>query len=114
MGQFCAYKNPNPATRAQYPFLLDIQSDLLSELRTTVVIPMTPSKLAAPMSLTRLNPSIVIDGKKFTVMTQEIAGVDRNKLVSLRNSRCTRFCTHWHITPQKPVSGFHNWRGRTF
>lgn len=80
MGQFCAYKNPNPATRAQYPFLLDIQSNLLSELRTTVVIPMTPSKLAAPMSLTRLNPSIVIDGKTFTVMTQQIAGVDRNKL----------------------------------
>lgn len=80
MGQFRAYNNPNPATRAQYPYLLDIQSDLLSELRTTVVIPMTPSKLAAPMSLTRLNPDIVIDGKKFTVMTQEIAGVDRNKL----------------------------------
>lgn len=80
MGQFCAYKNPNPATRAQYPFLLDIQSDLLSELRTTVIIPIAPSKLAAPMSLARLNPSIVIDGKKFTVMTQEIAGVDRNKL----------------------------------
>jgi toxin CcdB len=80
MSQFCAYKNPNPATRAQYPYLLDIQSDLLSELRTTIVIPMTPSKLAAPMSLTRLNPGIVIDGKTFIVMTQEIAGVDRNKL----------------------------------
>lgn len=80
MGQFCAYKNPNPATRAQYPLLLDIQSDLLSELRTTAVIPMTPSKLAAPMRLTRLNPGIVIDGKTFTVMTQEIAGLDRNKL----------------------------------
>lgn len=80
MGQFCAYKNPNPATRVQYPFLLDIQSDLLSELRTTVVIPITPSILAAPMSLTRLNPCIVIDGKTFTVMTQEIAGVDRHQL----------------------------------
>lgn len=80
MAQFYAYKNPNPATRAQYPYLLDIQSDLLSELRTTVVIPLTPSKLAAPMSLTRLNPNIVIDGKSFTVMTQEIAGVDRNQL----------------------------------
>lgn len=80
MAQFYAYKNPNPATRAQYPYLLDIQSDLLSELRTTVVIPLTPSKLAAPMSLTRLNPNIVIDGKSFTVMTQEIAGVDRNHL----------------------------------
>jgi toxin CcdB len=80
MAQFYAYKNPNPATRAQYPYLLDIQSDLLSELRTTVVIPLTPSKLAAPMSLTRLNPNIVIDGKSFTVMTQEIAGIDRNQL----------------------------------
>jgi toxin CcdB len=80
MAQFYAYKNPNPATRAQYPYLLDIQSDLLSELRTTVVIPLTPSKLAAPMSLTRLNPNIVIDGKSFTVMTQEIAGIDRNHL----------------------------------
>lgn len=77
MGQFYAYKNPNPATRTQYPYLLDIQSDLLSELRTTVVIPLTPSKLAASMSLTRLNPAIVIDGKSFTVMTQEIAGLDR-------------------------------------
>lgn len=80
MSQFCAYKNPNPATRAQYPYLLDIQSDLLSELRTTVVIPMTPSKLAAAMSLTRLNPNIVINGKSFTVMTQELAGVDRKQL----------------------------------
>lgn len=80
MGQFCAYKNPNPATRVQYPYLLDIQSALLSELRTTVVIPLTPSKLAASMSLTRLNPTIDIDGKSFTVITQEIAGIDRNQL----------------------------------
>lgn len=80
MSQFFAYKNPNTATRTQYPYLLDIQSNLLSGLRTTVVIPLTPSKLAAPMSLTRLNPTIVMDGKRFAVMTQEIAGVDRNQL----------------------------------
>jgi toxin CcdB len=80
MGQFFAYKNPNPATRTQYPYLLDIQSNLLSGLRTTVVIPLTPSKLAAPMSLTRLNPTVDMDGKSFTVMTQEITGVDRNQL----------------------------------
>lgn len=80
MGQFRAYKNPNPATRVQYPYLLDIQSDLLSGLRTTIVIPVAPSELAAPMSLTRLNPTMAIDGKSFTIMTQEIAGVDRNQL----------------------------------
>jgi len=80
MGQFCAYKNPNPDTRAQYPYLLDIQSDLLSGLRTTIVIPLTPSKIAAPISLSRLNPAFTLDGESFTAMTQDISGVDRNRL----------------------------------
>lgn len=80
MGQLCAYKNPNPATRTQYPYLLDIQNDLLSELRTTIVIPLTPSKIAASISLSRLNPTFVLDGESFTAMTQDIAGVDRKQL----------------------------------
>lgn len=80
MGQFCAYKNPNPLTRAQYPYLLDIQSDLLSGLRTTVVIPLTSSKTAAPISLSRLNPAFTLDGESFTAMTQDIAGMDRKQL----------------------------------
>ena len=80
MSQFCAYKNPNPATSTQYPYLLDIQSGLLGELRTTIVIPLTPSKMAAQISLSRLNPTFILDGESFTAMTQDIAGVDRRQL----------------------------------
>lgn len=80
MSQFYACINPNPATCSQYPYLLDIQSDLLSELRTTVVIPLTPAKLTSAISLTRLNPTIVIAGESFTLMTQQIAGIDRKQL----------------------------------
>ncbi|MEE2000772.1 CcdB family protein [Alkalimonas sp. MEB108] len=80
MAQFFAYKNANPKTRQQYPYLLDIQSDLLSELKTTVVIPLSPAEIAAPMSLTRLNPSCTLDGKVFIVRTQDIAGIDRSQL----------------------------------
>jgi len=80
MGQYRVYKNSNPATRAQYPYLLDIQSDLLSELRTTIVIPLTPSKIVTSISLSRLNPVFVLDDESFTAMTQDIAGVDRNQL----------------------------------
>ena len=29
MAQFVAYQNPNPASREQFPYLLDIQSNLL-------------------------------------------------------------------------------------
>jgi toxin CcdB len=80
MAQLIAYKNANPRTRNQYPYLLDIQSDLLSELRTTIVIPLSPAKIAAPMSLSRLNPSVALNGEMFIVMTQDIAGIDRNNL----------------------------------
>jgi len=80
MAQFCAYTNPSPGTRTQYPYLLDIQSDLLSGLRTTIVIPLTPSQIAAPISLSRLNPVFSLDGESFTAMIQDIAGVDRNRL----------------------------------
>lgn len=82
MGQFCAYRNCNPGTRTQYPYLLDIQTDLLSGLRTTIVIPLTPTKIAAPISLSQLNPAFVLDGESFTAMTQDIAGVDRKQLGS--------------------------------
>jgi len=44
--QFIAYENANPATKKTYPYLLDIQSNLLDELRTTVVIPLCPAALA--------------------------------------------------------------------
>lgn len=80
MAQFSAYKNPNPGTRKQYPYLLDIQSDLLSELKTTVAIPLSPAKIAAPMSLAKLNPSFTLDDETFIAMTQDIAGIDRSQL----------------------------------
>ncbi|MDT8399553.1 MAG: CcdB family protein [Pseudomonadales bacterium] len=81
MAQFFAYKNSHPGTRKQYPFLLDIQSDLLSELKTTVVIPLSPAKIAAPMGLTRLNPSFTFNGETFIAITQDIAGIDRSQLL---------------------------------
>ncbi|PWV68837.1 CcdB family protein [Halomonas sp. A11-A] len=47
MAQFHAYENRNPASRERYPYLLDIQCDLLGELRTTVVVPLCPAGIAA-------------------------------------------------------------------
>ena len=40
MAQFDVYRNPNPATRARIPYLLDVQSDLLEPLATRVVVPL--------------------------------------------------------------------------
>ena len=40
MPQFTVHRNPNPGSKAAYPLLLDVQSDLLADLGTRVVVPL--------------------------------------------------------------------------
>lgn len=80
MAQFVAYENPNKATKKTYPYLLDIQSNLLDDLRTTVVIPLCPANLAGKAAITKLCPILDVDGNSFVALTQQIAGIDRKSL----------------------------------
>jgi toxin CcdB len=80
MAQFSVYENPNHATRKTYPYLLDIQSNLLDDLRTTVVIPLCPTDLAGKAAITKLCPILDIDGSPFVALTQQLAGIDRKAL----------------------------------
>ncbi|MDW7748763.1 CcdB family protein [Halomonas sp.] len=80
MAQFNAYENRNPASCKRYPYLLDIQSDLLEELRTTVVVPLCPAAQAESLRMTYLNPIIEIDGERYIALTQELAGIERKRL----------------------------------
>lgn len=80
MAQFTAYENPNKTTKKTYPYLLDIQSNLLSDLRTTVVIPLCTTKLAGKAAITKLCLIVEIEGKSFIALTQQLAGIDRHSL----------------------------------
>lgn len=80
MPQFHLYKNSNKATQKTYPYLLDIQSNLLGDIRTAVVVPLMPKRLAGPHTISKLNPVIRIKNEHFTVMTQNLAGIDRKIL----------------------------------
>ncbi|MDX8354741.1 CcdB family protein [Cognatiyoonia sp. IB215182] len=55
-------------------FLLDVQTDLLSDLNTRVVVPLLP-KSSAPKPATRLNPSFDVDGEKAVMVAQFLAAV---------------------------------------
>lgn len=80
MAQFHVYENPNPSSHKHYPYLLDIQSDLLSELHTTVVVPLCPAALTKDMQISRLNPDLKLNGDIYIAMTQELAGIERRRL----------------------------------
>ncbi len=54
------------------PLVIDVQADLLAELRTRVVIPLLPQAQAKQEELPRLKPVIRVKGKKYILMTTDI------------------------------------------
>lgn len=76
MAQFDVYRNKNPKTNKEIPFLLDIQNDILKSLSTRAVVPlvlhMKPAKI--------LNPIFSVDGLEVTMSTAELAGVSIDNL----------------------------------
>jgi toxin CcdB len=55
-------------------FLLDVQSDLLSDLNTRVVVPLL-ALASASKSATRLNPTFDINGDRVVMVTQFMGAV---------------------------------------
>lgn len=80
MGQFTVYENKNSKTKQTYPYLIEVQSDLLAELRTTVVIPLCEASKIADAMIAKLCPVVKIAGQRFVAVTPQLAGIDRNQL----------------------------------
>lgn len=78
MVNFKLYKNIS-ASRAVYPYLVDVQSSLLSDLSTRTVLPVIlESAMTKPISI--LNPIISIEDKKYLVITQQIASIPKTSI----------------------------------
>lgn len=80
MSQFSVYKNKNSRTKKTFPYLLDIQSDLLDQLRTTIIIPLGDYAIVKDQVITKLCPIIEINGNKYAALTQQMAGIERSLL----------------------------------
>lgn len=82
MSQFCVYRNPNPGTKAAFPLLLDIQSDLIADLETRIVVPLCPAAAMRGKLIKTLMPVLEIEGKSFAMLTPQLAGIPRKQMGS--------------------------------
>ena len=80
MRQFAIYRNKNPKSKTLYPYLIDAQSDLLSDLNTRVVIPLTKRTTHRKKPIRDLTPAIEIGGDLYLVLTPRLAGVPIEEL----------------------------------
>jgi toxin CcdB len=80
VAQFSVYRNKNAHTKATFPLLVDVQSDLLEPLNTRVVIPMTKAPALTRKPVSHLTPEVSFNGDRYLLMTPQLAGIGRAEL----------------------------------
>lgn len=73
MARYDVYPNPTGG------YVLDVQADLLDDLKTRIVIPLLMRTLA-PLPAKRLNPSFEIEGVDHILVTQFMAAIPASTL----------------------------------
>ncbi|MBL8490422.1 MAG: CcdB family protein [Rhodocyclaceae bacterium] len=80
MARLDVYANPDRGSARRYPYLLDVQADLLRDLPSTVIIPLAKPEVVEGKPILRLNPTLEVKGKALLAMTQELAAYPRKSL----------------------------------
>jgi toxin CcdB len=83
MKQFWLYKNQNKDTNQAYPYFVDVQNELLEDLKSRVVIPiiaLEKSKSTHSIYPQNLCPIVEIGHKKYVVMTHQMTSVPTQML----------------------------------
>ena len=77
MSQFCVHANADPASRRSIPCWLDIQSDLIAETGTRVVVPMLPVPGEGPSpAMSGLAPVLEVGGQAYVLVVPLLAAVE--------------------------------------
>jgi toxin CcdB len=92
--QFDVVANPDAEEAVHWPYLVVLQSDLISGLRSTVVAPLVsrPNFEGAR----RLNPIVVVEGHEFWLATHELFAVDQ-RILRKRLQRCPMLATRSQV-----------------
>ena len=68
MPQFDVHRNPSAATREAIPYVVDIQSDLLSDLGTRLTLPLARAEHMPAVGPRSLCPIFPVDGESLLLL----------------------------------------------
>lgn len=68
MAQFDVYPNPGKTSKAHYPYLVDIQSSLLNELATRIIIPLGKRSAFGGEAMQGLTPETGFADQEFLLL----------------------------------------------
>lgn len=82
MHQFDVYKNPSSKTSETYPYIVDVQNNVLQHLATRLVVPLTSSTARPNMLFRKLTPIIEFREQSYLFVTQQLTAVPIDSLHS--------------------------------
>jgi toxin CcdB len=80
MAQFDVYANPQPDSRRFVPYVVDVQSSLIDQLPTRLVMPLSRVGASQVKLPVKLCPAIDIEGEALTLMSHLAAPVSARLL----------------------------------
>jgi toxin CcdB len=91
MPQFDVYINPSKNTRSAFPYIVDIQNPIISDIATRIVIPLGRIKDFKNEKMQGLTPELNYDGEQLLLLTPQIASIPakllKNPIGSLSHFR---------------------------
>jgi toxin CcdB len=85
MAQFDVHRNSGRDAR-HIPYLLDVQSDLISRVGSRIVVPLVHAAMFGQPTAARLYPEFVVEGMSVIMVTTDLASVLRSDLGSKADS----------------------------
>jgi toxin CcdB len=80
MAQWDVHANPSPRARERIPYVVVLQSELLAELPTRLVVPLSRSEVQARALPERLTPRFEVAGETLTLKPHETGVVPTKAL----------------------------------
>ncbi|BFM05014.1 CcdB family protein [Halioxenophilus aromaticivorans] len=80
MAQFDVYLNPSRNTRSLFPYIVDTQSPIISDIATRIVVPLGKQQNFKSESMKGLTPEIEYDGEKLLLLIPQIASIPSKTL----------------------------------
>lgn len=80
MAQFDVYENPNKTTKKAYPYIVELQNNIISGITTRIVVPLADYTVMRNEEFKRLTPKVTYKEKELLILMPQITSVSSKSL----------------------------------
>ena len=80
MAQFDVYENASRASKKAYPYILDIQCDLIDNIATRIVVPLALYSQFKNEEMKGLTPKVSFEDKELLILIPQLASMPSKSL----------------------------------